>query len=487
MTRFLGPVLNIRNATPEFWHLSVLVVEDAAPANIDWQVGDKTGISTAAALWTRGTRTAWCYELLLPRIAVNGRYRLDGIDYAVAIPESGADPRCVYISCNGFSDPTVMAKHKYEKTNMWRNIAGRIGRETYHLLIAGGDQVYADSLLHKGGFKEWEALSFDNGNAAPLTPDMAEALQDFYFDLYCDNWSDTHMAKVMASVPMLAMWDDHDIIDGWGSHPTARQECAVMVGIFNAARRGFAVFQQHLESFVTRYPDGIGDCFSRGLLIGSTAILALDMRSERQPNQVMLREHWDKAVQWMAALDPAKVKHLLLLSSIPVAYPSFSLLEDVLATIPGQQELEDDLRDHWNSVSHAQERIRLIHQLIALSVRNIRPTILSGDVHVAALGQIESTRDPTRVVTINQLISSAVIHPPPPALAAFALGFLFDKAMELDTRITVRMAPFPGTRSRMIARRNYMVLEPDNQNRIWANWIVEGEDSLYTKVIHPLC
>ena len=32
---------------------------------------------------------------------------------------------------------------------------------------------------------------------------------------------------MLALVPTVAMWDDHDLIDGWGSYPAERQDCAV--------------------------------------------------------------------------------------------------------------------------------------------------------------------------------------------------------------------------------------------------------------------
>lgn len=489
MGRILGPILNVRDATTALWHLSALIVTDGSPGKLSWEVAGQSDEVEAQLLWAEGSYSAYCFELHLPRSAVEGTYWLqdDTIRHKVVIPGPAEEPRSIYISCNGFSDPKVMAKHKAQQMALWSNIGVRHGQQPYHLLIAGGDQVYADSLLHDGKeFEAWAALSFDEANRASLTPTMAKALGGFYFDLYCKRWSDPAMASIMASVPMLAMWDDHDIIDGWGSYPPERQGCAVMKAIFEAARRSFAVFQQHLPAKSKGHPEGFGGTFSRALTIGTTAILALDLRSERTERQVMSPDHAQAVFNWMRSLQQGKIRHLWVMSSIPVVYPSFSLLEELMTFYPGQQELEDDLRDHWNNVAHAQERVRLVHQLIAVSQNGIRPTILSGDVHVAALGQVESTRDPAKVIVINQLIASAVVHPPPPAMVVFGLGLLFQKSMEIDTRIEAKMTPFPGTRNRLIARRNYLVLEPDEQGRVWANWIAEGEQSVYTKVIHPL-
>jgi hypothetical protein len=139
--------------------------------------------------------------------------------------------------------------------------------------------------------------------------------------------------------------------------------------------------------------------------------------------------------------------------------------------------------------------VRFVHRLLKFAAdKGTRVTILSGDVHIAALGIIESRRggvatDNSQV--INQLTSSGIVHPPPPALIAFALERLFDNTEELDRGITASMVRFPGTQKRFLAGRNWLSLEPDAPDglgRIWANWFAEGDDEKtpYTKVIHPV-
>jgi len=48
------------------------------------------------------------------------------------------------------------------------------------------------------------------------------------------------------------------------------------------------------------------------------------------------------------------------------------------------------------------------------------------------------------------------------------------------------MYEFPATTRRLIGARNFLTLEPDTQDRLWANWWVEGESDPTTKVIHPV-
>ena len=158
---------------------------------------------------------------------------------------------------------------------------------------------------------------------------------------------------------------------------------------------------------------------------------------------------------------------------------------------PGQQELEDDLKDHWHSRTHKAERLRLVHRLLNFAEeKKTRVTLLSGDVHVGAVGVIESQRAGVKnnhANIINQLTSSGIVHPAPPALMSFALDFLSRDSEQVDRSITASLIEFPGTRRRFIMARNWLGLEPDGEDtRIWVNWYVEGEDDPYSKAIHSV-
>lgn len=58
----------------------------------------------------------------------------------------------------------------------------------------------------------------------------------------------------------------------------------------------------------------------------------------------------------------------------------------------GEPELLDDLLDHWSSSRHVVEKGLLLNELRKLAAeRNLRITLLSGDVHLAAYGFTAST------------------------------------------------------------------------------------------------
>jgi hypothetical protein len=56
----------------------------------------------------------------------------------------------------------------------------------------------------------------------------------------------------------------------------------------------------------------------------------------------------------------------------------------------------------------------------------------------------------------------------------------------VDRGITATIYEFPATTRRLIGARNFLTLEPDSQDRLWANRWGEGELTPTTKVIHPV-
>jgi hypothetical protein len=528
MPILMGPVLSFRGCDDKNWNLTAVVVSREDPGKLT--VGGKS--VPPETLWEQKNGTAFRYTFAFPMGAAGttGTYSVDGEDYEVHIPAIDQAPRMAYASCNGFSSLKLM-KHVDDNNYLWTTMARKHGlppvqsaspqekdgpevkaTAPYHLLLLGGDQVYADAMWETVGvMQDWAAKSWKDGNKAKASDTMRKTLDTFYFDLYTERWSQPAVAQMMARVPGIAMWDDHDLTDGWGSYPVERQNCDVYGALWNSAVKAFVVFQQHLKDGERR-PGTIGKAdpdwwkqpatadkptesrvgaFSFAYQIGGVMVLAIDMRSQRtEETQVVSKAHWDEIYEWMKNKIPEDVAHLLVMSSIPVVYPGFDTLESLLGFIPGHQDLEDDLRDHWNSKPHKGERVRLVHNLLELPKRKIRATLLSGDVHVAALGIVESKRaddakDDADAV-INQLISSGIVHPGPGGVVVFALQHLFDSEDEIDRGIIGRMIQFPSSQAKFVGSRNYLSIEPDEKNQLWCNWLAEKERFPYTKVVHTL-
>ncbi|OOG39898.1 alkaline phosphatase D family protein [Polaromonas sp. A23] len=513
MTILLGPVAQFLGVQENLWGVSLLVVTDAATApslQSSATVEAFTKLDTlqsGATLWRGGLSVA------LKDAAQRPTYSVDGQVFDFHVPAAGAPPRMAYASCNGFSSPGLMKQVK-DKNALWKRLHNlHTGRERingrsfgpYHLMLLGGDQVYSDAIWQDARCPDimaWSQLPRDKRRKAPWTAVLQAQVSTFFEDLYLQRWAQPEVAQALAGLPSVMMWDDHDIFDGWGSYPAEDHDCPVYQGIFAVARKYFALFQRHSPQDrppPCTLPDQ--PAFSSGYRVGNVGVLALDMRSERAPErksgnnlqstQVMSEASWRAAYKWLDA--QTGMKHLVLMSSIPVVHPSFELLEKMLGILPGQQELEDDLRDHWTCAAHRAERLRLVHRLFKFSKdTSCRVSLVSGDVHVAAVGVLESQRDAGSANTqvINQLTSSGIVHPAPPAMARYFLEQACQQVETVDRGITAAMYEFPTTSRRLIGARNFMTIEPDDAGnpaqRLWINWWVENESEPSSKVIHPV-
>lgn len=497
MTVLMGPVLTLLDAGAEAWRLGVLVVADAPPADLRWNQAGRQASAAPEKLWARSRQVAYGFRftVALPVQPATFSYEVEGLAFTVALPAQAASPTMAYASCNGFSDPKLM-KSVDQNDRMWRALAARHAQTPLHLLLMGGDQVYADDLWRDiPEMRAFARAEFSQANTMPCPPALVRRLEAFYFDLYVQHWSQPDVAAMLAAVPTLMMWDDHDIVDGWGSYPPERQTCPMFrEGIGPAATKAFQVFQKQQPAGTPPAGSLFPGSFSQGFTIGQVGILALDMRSERTIDQVLSPGHWRAVYDWMDGLDG--IGHLLVMSSIPLVYPSLRALEDLVVAFPGRQDLEDDLRDRWSSDGHRVERLRLVRRLLDLAAeRAIRPTFLSGDVHVAALASIVSLLHRDRAGTplvLFELISSAIVHPYPGPTVLFALNVLAGIDEALDTGITGRIETFPAAARRFIGARNVLTVEPDldrERPRLWANlWVENGVDEprLLTKVVEPL-
>jgi len=509
-----GPILQFRGCDAGVWRVSALCRADASgsppvvslglPGAAPTPVAGRL-LATLPVLASRPTDALWRHDFQVPltNAAQAVGYTVDGTGYSFQVPARDAIPRMAYGSCNGFSDPKLM-KQVSDKNDRWAHLLARHQAGAYELLLLGGDQVYSDSLWEQvPTLKDWSDRSGDDRWQANVTRRMSQEIDAFFTRLYLERWAQASMRDALAAIPTVMMWDDHDIFDGWGSYPAERHYSAVYQGIYEIARSHYRLFQQQLAPD-ERHPCAVGngDGLHLGFAgLGGLDLLAPDLRSERMPrepsrgvmsDQIVGSASWEALYTWLDARPKAadgEARHLLLMSSIPVTYLDLGGLERALNALPGQQELEDDLRDHWRSAPHQQERQRLVQRLLRFAAaKNCRVTIVSGDVHVGALGVIESTREgPTgHAGVINQLVSTGIVHPAPPAMARWVLERFAEGRDPIDRGINGSMLPIAGHGSYLIGARNWLALEPDTQGRLWANWHVEGQHSPLTKVIHPI-
>ncbi|WP_374408324.1 alkaline phosphatase D family protein [Hydrogenophaga sp.] len=514
-----GPILQFLGCQDGVWGLSLLIVCEAADPQPDLRLTGAAELVNGASGPVPGlAATAWRFDIAVRQTASVQRfaYRLAGQDHSVQVPALGATPVMAYVSCNGFSDARARKSVKTPNA-LWARL-DRLHRQQervegipagpLELLLMGGDQIYSDDIWASvPELRAWTEVEWFTRTHMPMSDSLRATLQTRFAECYLERWNQPETAALLASVPSVMMWDDHDIIDGWGSHPAELHNSPVLQGLFEVAKAAFELFQRQMLGAPppATLPDQ--SAHSSACRFGSTGLLVLDLRSERRPrsettdaagrktvlpDQVMSPASWSAVYAWLdAQLAAGDLRHLLVMSSIPVMHPSFEQLEKMLGALPAIEELEDDLRDHWTSHPHQAERLRLVRRLLDASARGLRVTVLSGDVHVAAIGVIESDRSDLspEARSLTQLTSSGVTHPPPAGVARYFLEEACKQTETLEPGLTGQMVAFPTARRRLIGCRNFMTLQADvagGADRLWVNWWAEGVDHPFTKVVLPV-
>jgi hypothetical protein len=435
------------------------------------------------------------YKVLLDDKEAQAKSGAQAFNFYAPAPQE--QPKIAYASCNGFSDFKLMTSTD-QPYRLWQSLKFEHEQAPFSLLLLGGDQVYADSIWTQlSALKQWNEL----GRAEKVKRKASQALKAqidrFFSELYVDRWNVGPVADMLASIPSLMMWDDHDIFDGWGSYPADIQNCDIYQAIFAAAKKHFELLQVRGTENTTLLAAAPRSHFSAALKFRGYTILALDNRAERTLNQVMSKSQWQHITDYLD--QQCQSGDLLLLSAVPVVYRDFSFSERMVDATPWEEELTDDLKDHWRAKEHQGERLKLIMRLLAnakarsaKSQGRARTVILSGDVHIGCLGVIRDTtgRDNSSLdssdhgnrgpqpTSIHQVVSSAIVHPAPTYLEWLGiLALTNDDTEYLDETRTISAEMLkPHGSAKYIRTRNFVTLLEGTDHKLWVNWICEGKD-----------
>jgi hypothetical protein len=524
MQRLVGPILHLKQGDSQTWRFTVSVwarrERGASSAKQLTLTFDSTSQATVdptprdAGGFHNGRWLIW--NVSIPRRAaeLETSYLLEGFtDGAVevdrvVVPAVDQAPRVAFFSCNGVQHPEDWTtqpemerlwNRMHERHDAPENPDGSAG--PYHVLVGGGDQLYCDKIW--SDVPELQALdTWEKRQQAKVRPALRREIEAMYASFYA-RWRVSWSADLLARIPGLYIWDDHEIFDGWGSYEENLQQSEVFKAIFAVARKAFMLFQLG------------GDLRpGRSLCLGPQEghflqavhfpaqfdVLALDLRSQRTQGQVMAETQWSALKKYLQDREAAggTAPHLLVVSSVPVVYLNFAAAERFLDWLPWRQNLEDDLRDQWESPAHQEERARLIMTLLDhAKAAQTRVTILSGDVHVGARGRITSRR-PEHLLgqeteeVMHQLTSSAIVYPPPRALTLAGMRVIAKEgpvALSAISHVETEVVPL-GARHFLLGQNNWLSIEPDltwpsSRKQLWVRWVTEDGDVPPPLVIRP--
>ncbi|KAF9208504.1 hypothetical protein BGZ49_008588 [Haplosporangium sp. Z 27] len=360
-----------------------------------------------------------------------------------------------FYSCNGFTSDVEGELLEVGPNPLWDDLLSAHDQKPFHAMIGGGDQIYNDDVLATPEMVEWLSKDEKERQQTEFTSEKKYAVEKFYFEHYTSHFSSNVYSQALSLIPSVNCWDDHDILDGYGSYPVDYQLCPVMQGIGAAAAKFYLLFQQHanpnttVRAGLTTSSSGKGwSCVTH---FGKrTLVLLPDTRSERSKETILSNETYEMLNRQVREQLLPTTRHLVVVLGTPLVYPALTLFEDALETmgdslsregvlgkifgkckafqnVLGQfgPELLDDLVDSWACNIHTEEKKKFVELLQAIAVsRNVRVTFVGGDVHVGGAGRLFGTnnadvlRDPYHM---TQIVSSAIVNGPPPGSVISAL------------------------------------------------------------------
>jgi hypothetical protein len=130
------------------------------------------------------------------------------------VPAKGESMNIMFHSCNGFSF-SVESKEFCGPDPLWRDVLNTHQTQPFHVMIGGGDQIYNDAAMRQTTlFRQWtESRNPMQKHHQPFSEEMQNELEQFYLDRYSMWFSQGMFGMANSQIPMVNIWDDHDIID----------------------------------------------------------------------------------------------------------------------------------------------------------------------------------------------------------------------------------------------------------------------------------
>lgn len=296
-----------------------------------------------------------------------------------AVPARSQSMRIMFHSCNGFSVGTD--EDAWSGPALWNDVLRVHDSKPFHVMLGGGDQIYNDGVRVGGPLRQWTDIGNPHKRREyPFGERLREECDRYYFDNYVRWFSTEPFATANGQIPQVNIWDDHDIIDGFGSYTDHFMRCAVFRGIGGVSFKYYCLFQHHIpppkSTFTTdsapamqaQDPEGAGadpvqlkEAFvlndpeedpswiigarpgpyveerSRSLYMqlgANIGFLGIDARTERTRHQVNYPDTYDiifNRVRAEVSKAPA-LKHLIVLLGVPIAYPRLAWLESIFTS-----------------------------------------------------------------------------------------------------------------------------------------------------------
>ncbi|KAG9257830.1 putative transcription factor btf3 [Emericellopsis atlantica] len=314
------------------------------------------------------------YEYSVPEMRFNSQHKPRTNNFF--IPAENESMRIMFHSCNGFSVGTD--EDAWSGAALWNDVIRQHQAVPYHVMLGGGDQIYNDGIRVDGPLYPWANIGNPQKRRDYPFPEKLRAeCDDYYLKNYIRWYNTEPFSSVNGQIAQVNIWDDHDIIDGFGSYTDHFMRCDVFRGIGGVAHKYYMLFQHHLPPPASTYttdtaaltestqgPDPnqmVGTFVAEpksdpSYIVGKKpgpyvaehsfniftrlgarmALMGIDARVERTRHQINYPETYDLIFKRVydelraAAASDKPITHLIVLLGIPIAYPRLTWLENVL-------------------------------------------------------------------------------------------------------------------------------------------------------------
>ncbi|MDH3440877.1 MAG: alkaline phosphatase family protein [Gammaproteobacteria bacterium] len=303
--------------------------------------------------------------------------------------------------------------------NMWQSFMELLEDTDADFTIGCGDQVYTDGDKR---LSIWAWLKSHKDEMLALSDDeQQDVMLSWYRDIYRGYWGDEWLRKVFRNYPSYMIWDDHEIMDGWGSYTqkelsqeldtiweweNEKQNLRLANNMFEAAKKAYGEYQH------SHNPDTDENQWDYSFSWSQLACFVFDMRGhrryDRRPgrSKILGDDQWDRFENWLKKPQTINSPAVLIVSPVPVVHVSSFITNTLDLPALG---IADDLRDEWEHHSNRDGRKRLLKNVFDFSQRYKKPVLfLSGDVHLGAAFKLQ--REGMTNAKVFQLTSSAITY-----------------------------------------------------------------------------
>lgn len=193
--------------------------------------------------------TFWRFNLEIELSPTQQRiaYRINqGPALGFWVPAMGQSMNIMFHSGNGFG-PSVDSNRFCGPDPLWRDILNEHQTRPFHVMIGGGDQIFNDSVItNSTHFQEW--IKIKNAGeryGMPFTAEFRAELEQFYLERYASWFSQGLFSLANSQIPMVNMWNDHEIFEGFGSYHDDFMQSMVISGLGRIAFKYYLLFQHH--------------------------------------------------------------------------------------------------------------------------------------------------------------------------------------------------------------------------------------------------